>query len=357
MFRAFVFTLISAAAVLAEHAVYKDKPFIEFFRRTNGIVACDGGFTVPLSDGRVLWLFGDSYVDCYREGTVPCLFQVRNAAMVHRKDDLASVRALVGKGPGARSLFKNSTNSETWFWPVAGFQHERNVYVYLSGLKRAGSGPLGFASAGQDYWGKMDQLDLSVTDYLPLPNFNGIDFGTGIVYEPGSEFVYAFGQKRKKLSLSVYLARFRARQPETDWSFWDGKTWSDNVGHASAIATQDATSISICKVKGKYLLTSSQFSVACDQGKEIYVAVSDNATGPFSARKKIFTVDDTREGHHPFFYLPVAHPAFINEKDELLITYCINGYEPCLRNCNGGRMDPDIYRPRALRVSLDLILK
>jgi len=356
VFRALIL-LFACASAHAATAVYKDQAFIELFRRTNGIVACDGAFSVPLSDGRVLWLFGDSYVDSYRDGSVPCLFQVRNAGMVHRKDDLANVQPLIGKGPGFKSLFKNTTNKETWFWPVAGFQSHTNVYVYLSGLKRAGSGPLGFASAGQDYWGTMSFPDLSVIKYVALPNFNGIDFGTGVLQEPGSDFALAYGQKRKGMSLSIYLARFRASKPETDWTFWDGKDWSANITHALAITAQGATSISVCKVKGKFLLTSSQFSVGCDQGKEIYMAVSDKATGPFSARQRIFTIDDTHQGHYPFFYLPVAHSQFINEKNELLVTYCINGYEPCVRNCNDGRMNPDHYRPRAIRVPLEAVLK
>lgn len=357
MFRTVALTLLLLAGARGDSAVYKDTAFIELFRRTNGIVACDGGFTVPLSDGRTLWLFGDSYVDCYRDGTVPCLFQVRNAAMAHRNDDLSKMQPLVGKGPGFKSLFRNSTNAETWFWPVAGFEHKNTVLVYLSGLKRAGSGPLGFASAEQDYWGQMSFPDLNVIGYLPLPKFNGIDFGTGLVREPASEFVHAFGQKRKGLLLSIYLARFRAAEPVTTWAFWDGKDWSSNLTNASPVTTQDATSISVCKVKDKYLLTSSQFSVGCDQGKEIYMSVSDKPSGPFSQRKKIFTIDDTHEGHYPFFYLPVAHPQFITAKNELLVTYCINGYEPCVRNCDKGRMNPDHYRPRAIRVPLDIALK
>jgi len=69
----------------------------------------------------------------------------------------------------------------------------------------------------------------------------------------------------------------------------------------------------------------------------------------------VFTVDDTVEGHHPFFYLPVAHPEFLDEKGDLLVTYSINGYEPCLRNCVNGRMNPDYYRPKAIRVPLEMI--
>lgn len=337
-------------------AVCKDSAFTEFFRRTNGIVATDGAFSVPLSDGRVLWLFGDSYIDCYRDGTIPCLFQVRNAGMVHHKDDLLNVQPLIGRHGGIKSLFKNSRSEDPWFWPVSGFQHSNTVYVYLSSLRKSGSGNLGFTRAGQDYWAKMNFPQLEAIEYAPLPPSNGIDFGTGFIYEPAATHTYAYGQKRDGMTLHIFLARFPTATPEGNWTFWDGARWSANPTNASPVTSQPATSISVCKVKGKFLLTSSEFSIACDQGKAIYTSISDNPTGPFSPRKTIFTIDDLYQGHYPFFYLPVAHPEFINAKNEILMTYCINNYEPYVPACNQGRANPDHYRPRAIRVPLNLIL-
>ncbi|MCI0748222.1 MAG: hypothetical protein L0Y58_22685 [Verrucomicrobia subdivision 3 bacterium] len=352
--------LVGAVAVSAAQqpsSVYKDKAFTEFFRRTNGIVACDGAFSVPLSDERALWLFGDSHVDCWHDGTVPCLFQVRNAAMVHDKADLQNVRALIGSGKGFRSLFKNSTNEDMWFWPVSGFQHLNVVYIYLSSLRKAGSGPFGFASTGQDFWGLMKFPELDIAGYQPLPDFHGIDFGAGFVDGPATNQLYAFGHKRRGIALDIYVARFGKATPATNWTFWDGQTWSAQPTNAAVIATQAATSATVCKIKDKFLLMTSEFSVACDQGKEIYVSMSDRATGTFSPRRKIFTIDDTVDGHYPFFYLPVAHPEFINTRGELLVTYCINGYDPCIRTCVNGRMNPDHYRPRAIRIPLEWILR
>jgi hypothetical protein len=354
--RCFFVVLAGLMMGCAHAAVYKDPAFTEFFRRTNGIVATDGAFSVPLSDGRVLWLFGDSYVDCYRDGTIPCLFQVRNAGMLHHKDNLQKVQPLIGKHAGIKSLFKNSTAEDPWFWPVSGFQHSNIVYVYLTSLKKRGSGNLGFARTGQDYWAKMKFPELEAIDYVPLPATNTIDFGTGFIYDPAASHTYAYGQKRDGMTLNIFLARFPTATPETNWTFWNGTNWSANPADASPVASQPATSISVCKVKDKFLLTSSQFSIACDQGKEIYISISDKLTGPFSARKRIFTIDDTHQGHYPFFYLPVAHPQFINAKNEILVTYCINNYEPCVPACNKGRANPDHYRPRAIRVPLNLIL-
>ena len=96
-----------AEIALGPPAAHKDQTFTEFFRRTSGWVAGDGALSVPLSDGRVLWLFGDSHVDDFDpvSGTIPCLFQTRNAALLHQKSDLRNARTLIGKGPGFRSWF------------------------------------------------------------------------------------------------------------------------------------------------------------------------------------------------------------------------------------------------------------
>src|ERR1700726_461587 len=72
-----------------EAQAHPDPAFTEFFRRTNGWTAGDGALSIPLSDGRVLWLFGDSHVDDLDPATqtIPCLFQVRNAALLQDTND------------------------------------------------------------------------------------------------------------------------------------------------------------------------------------------------------------------------------------------------------------------------------
>ncbi len=102
-------------------------------------------------------------------------------------------------------------------------------------------------------------------------------------------------------------------------------------------------------------MTTSSLSIACDQGKDIFVATSEKMTGPFTPLKKIYEVPDRFNGHSPFFYLPMAHPQFLNTRGELLITYSINGYEPAVSACANGRAIPDHYRPKAIRVPLTLL--
>jgi len=333
---------------------YKDVGFTEFFRRTNGWVAGDGAMSVPLSDGRVLWLFGDSFVDTFdaATGTVPCLFQVRNTAMVHHKTDLRNARTLVHSNAASRTFFRFVGGEPFWYWPVNGFQEGNAVYVYLTKLKPGGG--LGFETVGHA-WARLHFPELSIEGYDPLPDFKGIDFGCGFVKDSDGVHTHAYGSKLVGLDSMVFVARFKTADPGRDWRYWDGNGWTEDVAKAAVIGRGAAPSLHVCKVKNKYVLTISELSVRCDQGKEIYVSISERATGPFSLRKRVFTVDDTVEGHHPFFYLPVAHPEFMDEKGDLLVTYSINGYEPCLKNCVNGRMNPDYYRPKAIRVPLELI--
>jgi len=334
----------------------KDTTFTELFRRTSGWIAGDGALSIPLSDGRVLWLFGDSHVDDLDPaiGTMPCLFQTRNAAFIHKITDMRNVQTLVGAGPGFRSWLKNSTNESEWFWPGCGFQEGTNVYIYLSSLRKTkAEGPFAFASTGTDYWGKIRFPEMERITYIPLPSFGGITFGQGFVRE--GDYVYAFGQEPRALGSDIYVARFRKDRPEEKWTFWDGKKWNSGVSNAAVIGQGRSTSVHICKIKNKFLLTTSAFSVGCDQGREIFMGTSQRPTGPFTELKKIYTIEDTFQGHYPFFYFAVAHPEFINAQRELLVTYSINNYEPCLPACTNGRAIPDHYRPKAIRVPLNLI--
>lgn len=355
---------ILLAAVMASSAVaspaHKDRAFTGFFRQTNGWSAGDGAISVPLRDGRVVWLFGDSYIDQFdpRTGTLPAIFDARNALLVQPAKDLLR-RQTLRNPDGSRSFFHPPLlrHGEPWpcFWPGAGFESGAALYVFLFEMeKTAAGGQLGFTNVA-NYLAKVSLPDLRVIRYIPLPSQNGIGFWCGFIEEPAQRITYAFGNKQHGLGSDVYLARFPTAAPEQPWTFWDGSSWTRDAGRAAVIAEGSSYSVQVCRIREKFVLTSTAFSVACDQGKDIYMSISDRPAGPFSRRQKVFTIDDTVDGHFPFFYSAAAHPEFINAAGEVLVTYCINGYEPCLPNVVNGRMNPDYYRPRAIRVPLDSI--
>lgn len=337
-------------------AAYKDTVVTEFFRREAGLIASDNAISVPLSNGQVFWNFGDAYIDTYDSatGSVPCLFQVRNAAIVQPKNDWnwRNTKTLVGEG--MKSLFKNNPDDNYFMWPGSGYQHKDTMYMYCTSLVRTGDGAFDFKGTGRDLWAKVTVPDMKVVKYTELPPFNDINFGCGYV-EDGKGMVYAFGYKGDFIESNVFVARFSINNPDNDWRFWNGRSWDTSVMKAKPIGRGASNSVYVCKVRNKYVLVTSEFSVDCDMGKKIYIATSDSPTGPFTNRREIYSIDDREQGHSPFFYSVFPHPEYINEKGELLITYCVNGYGKCLPFCQDGKANPDWYRPKAIRVPWKLI--
>jgi len=339
---------------------YADTVVTNFFKRTTGWIASDGGLTIPLSDGRTLWLMGDSHINDYdvKSETVPCLFQVRNCALLQPKNDWQwqNTQTLIGKGPGNKNYFKFNTDDHYFSWPGGGVQIGDTVYVFCSSLQnKAGGGAFGFGPAGNDRWAKIKFPEMSVAGYTQLPDFAGIGFGSSMIKNDKDGYVYVYGAKLVITAGEIYVARFPIKNPNAAWTFWDGKGWANSAAQSKPMAKSPSNSVSFCKVKNKYVMVCSQFNVGCDQGKDIYTATSDSPLGPFTQPKVVYSIPDRKEGHSPFFYSVFGHPEFINSKNELLITYSINGYEKCVVDCVNGRSDPNVYRPRGIRVPLKMI--
>ena len=342
--------------------VYKDSLVTNFFQRTTGCIAGDGGFSVPLTNGKVIWLMGDSHIDDYNivTQTVPCLFQVRNTAMLQPLNDWTSQNTITLKGTskGIPSFFKNNSNDTFFCWPAAGLQLGDTAYVYCMSLKNQGHGAFGFATAGNDFFAKIKIPEMKVVGFAGLPDFKGLAFGNGFIKSDDGKWVYAYGQKYtgREIKCQLYVARFPINNPLSAWEYWNGNNWEENISDAKEIATQTGVSATfqVSKIKNKILLLSSQLSINCDSGTEIYAATSNDITGPFTSKKMIYGIDDKKEGHTPFFYSAIAHPEYINNKDELLLTYAINGFGTCVTDCNNNRMDPNVYRLRGIRVPCKL---
>src|SRR5260221_1081639 len=338
--------------------IYRDSLVTGFFNRDSGWIASDGAFSIPLSDGRDLWAMNDSYINNYDTlaGTTGCLFQVRNAALVQPLGNWSwpATSTRIGSGPGVPSLFKNNPDDNHLLWPMSGYQNGDTVYVYCSNIKND-TGGLGFTSGGNDYLGKMTFPALTVAGFDSLQSFNGITFGLGFDTNEPDSYIYTWGIKGGFITSNIVVARFPKNAPFTRWSFWNGSALDTAVSHIATIATGASNGAFVAKVRNKYVLVSTEFSGSCDAGTHIYTATSNSITGPFSPQKTIYTIPDNVLGHSPFFYAPSLHPEYINARNEILVTYDINGYSNCEPACINNGYNPEYYRPRGLRIPLALI--
>ena len=101
----------------------RDSVFTSYFQRTSGWTGSDGGYSIRLTDGRTLWLWGDSHIDGYNasDSTLPCLFQVNNSALLQSSAGNADMGTLIETGRPA-SLFVHPRGWPTYlFWPGSGY--------------------------------------------------------------------------------------------------------------------------------------------------------------------------------------------------------------------------------------------
>ncbi|MEO6150207.1 MAG: DUF5005 domain-containing protein [Mucilaginibacter sp.] len=338
--------------------VYQDSAATAFFKRDTGWNAGDGSFSIPLTDGRALWTFGDSYVNMYNKNTktVPCLFNTHSAALLQPNLNNWDWKTSITLNQNNKSFFENPAGHKYWLWPAGGIQLNDTVYVFCFNLTTGNGtgGDMNFKSNSVDVWAKLKYPEMRMAGYSYLQHFDGISFGQGFVKDERSGFVYAYGSKGYKPG-KLYVARFPIKNPNMKWTFWDGATWQSDIKKIASIAEGNGFSNVVSKVKDKYVMTTAEFSMGCDLGKNISIAISGKPTGPFTNSKIIYTIPDRLEGHSPFFYAAILHPEFINNKNEVLLTYCINAYGTCVKTCINGKYNPDYYRPRAVRVPLSLI--
>lgn len=348
----------------AVSSIYCDADVNGFFRRTSGWIASDGAPSAQLTDGRVMWMMGDSHINDYNASNkkVFCLFQVRNACLLQPASHTWSWTAtstLTGNPLGGfQSYFKNKADDNFWMWAENGIQPAGNdtLYVYAQGFKKKGTGAFGFANDSFPMFCKVRTSDMKVVEYHYLQDFNDIDFGCGFISESDG-YIYAYGARQTFIYANVYVARFPAANPNAPWTFWDGTGWNTDVTKVKRVSEGASNSVNVFKLNGKYVCLSSEFSVTCDAGTHLYTAWSSSLTGTFTTRKIIYQIPDRLQGHTPFFYAPNGHPEFTNSAGELLITYDINGYGDCVNTCSGGYMDPDMYRPKGVRVPQGVILQ
>ncbi len=331
----------------------KDIEFTGYFQRESGWIAGDGAASIDLKNGNSLWTFGDSHIDDYNASTqtVWCLFQVRNAGLTMGNSNPENQQTYTGTGSPA-SLFQVGTNNEYWFWPNGGYTQNDTCYVFQNRIRSTGEGgSFGFESVDSLYVSKIFVPTMEVKGYAALGSKDDISFSLGPVADGGFQYIY--GDRDNGLGRDIFVARFPENNLYADWEYYNGSGWTTDINQAEKIHSEFTASFSFAKIEDKYLMVTTEFSVGCDQGNKIYIQTSSVPYGPFENKKMIWTLDDQLEEHDPFFYLANIHPQYSSSEKGLLITYCINGYGDCVETCIDNRLNPDYYRPKAIRVPYD----
>ncbi|MFJ6392701.1 DUF4185 domain-containing protein [Streptomyces sp. NPDC091972] len=328
----------------------------------------DGTHSVRLPDGRLLWLFSDTYLGQvyappgplgeshpWRDTTAPL---VRNSAVLMRDGRLEStLPAPLFPDPGPNQ----------WRWPVAARVEPRSpgsdeqVVRVLLWVRTAGPYPwiYGVPTATEVATLSLPGLRVeSITKILDEQRVadpsRRVLFGTTLVGDGG--WTYVFGGDDGRAASRAVSSAYVARVPEGGlaapgaWEYWDGSRWTTGTRPHPVLGDGRRTGVgsafSVVRREGTYVL----FTMAA--GAKGLAAVTSywscSPTGPWHGPDKDFT--PSLPSGQVAAYNPQAHPE-LSGGGRLVLSYDVNRLETDLASAQLNR-NVALYRPRFVTLRL-----
>jgi hypothetical protein len=320
-------------------SVETDSVLSKAFRKDiGGWVAADASYSIALPDGKILWLFGDTFFGGTNpDGSIKTGAKfIRNSAVLQNGDSLLTLFS--GTLANPQTFILTDHPDSTWYWPENGLVEHDSLYIFLSKFKTA-PGPAGFnfVSDGNDiacftYPG----LKLSRILTLPFYQLNGVYYGDKLLED--STYTYIYGRKAEGGISYPHIARAKHGELTGRWEFWDGWSWLINLSTSRKINNfQVSEQYSVSKHDGKYILLTQDIWFSTD----IWTFTSTSPTGPWKNKTKIYSTPKLAASS--FTYNAWLHPEF--DKDgTFLLSYNNNAdFAEVLKNA-------ELYRPCFLRV-------
>lgn len=284
--------------------------------RPDGWITADLPASVDLRDGRVLWLFGDTWTGARAPdgGIAPGARLQHNSALVQT----GGCVDLVGSA-GAGWLTIPGTDD--FWWPaggvVAGGARGQVVEVFVTRVRRTGSGVFDFAAVGMDVV-QLRRADLAVVGVRPLPHQDRL-WASSVVADGG--WLYLFGRDYTA-GASTYLARVRAGDLDGRWQFRSGRRWRRDPARATPVLSAPPfNNPAVARLRdGRWL------AIAKDREFDGTALIGWTATapqGPWRATGPLIAAP-TAGRPDEFTYLAAPHPEITLASKHLLVSWNLN---------------------------------
>jgi hypothetical protein len=305
---------------------------------------------VDLGDGRVLWLFGDTWIDPSGRGRRAEARMVRNSVAIQQGADPAGASIVFSWGTegddGPADFWPRDGNE--WYWPGHGIRLADRLVVFLVREQAVDTG-LGFQAAGWDAV-LIDNPDDAPAQWrvrrLRSPPGPANLIVSGGVMRDGP-YVYALASNEPADGLPVFLVRWPAAALErgelSSARWWGGprRGWTDDPSvFPAALFHGGQTELSLHRdpVTGGFLVVQTTgFGAA-----ELAVRHAQAPEGPWSEPRVVYRPPEF-DRPDIMIYAGKAHPGLWG--GDLVLTYATNSFELA-----DHLADPDLYYPRFVRL-------
>ncbi|MEO6149742.1 MAG: hypothetical protein ABIN95_08965 [Mucilaginibacter sp.] len=368
-----------------------------FFTRGNTTTdqwtGADATYSIPLGGGKILWMFGDTFVGKVNppDATHPTRWRPSssmnpNTFMIQNTSVTPNTWiTVVGMGvdpvswmwwpPAKTGNDYLSGTSRTWYWPGDATISGNNLYIYFTKFQNISGG--GYSTIGTDLFtfsvSGLTALTATVSNIpatstsvftMPLNATKETMFGTALMEDGSNNYVYI----SDKIDYSPYGFWHTGKAYKVASSNINGtKSYFTGYGAApaytpvygsSSFSGSGSTTGIMKKLIGSTLsdlLVSPQFSVVKigtryrlitqeDAGKKIYSYESASPVGPWECETLIYTISDPNTN---VTYNAFLHPEVKNGSTKYLLSYNLNGntFADVYNNV-------DTYRPKFIWVNI-----
>jgi hypothetical protein len=353
--------LASICAVAQEQLCTPQFPFQQQW------LGADAAYSIPLPDGRSVWIFGDTMYGDKRVVVGDDPRMVRNSIGVSRCTDgkwQLDYTIRKGKNGGFQDFFK-ARKKDTWYWALDGFYHNNKLWVTLLCIRAVpvtASAALGFETCGTDL-AKVSGLDRDpqqwTVEILPFVE-DGVKAYPSSTTVVDGKFAYLFALyetiERPLLVTRIPLSGLDEPKKFVEYLAKDG-TWKPGFDpkNAKPMMAHGNTEMTIRYHPGvhKWVAVMNYTKLFSDK---IILRVAPKLTGPWTEGEVIYRVPEMQKDKagfdaDTFCYAGKEHPEF-RDKDSILITYACNTKSVPKLVTNTG-----IYFPQVVRIPLSKYVK
>lgn len=234
-----------------------DPSFTGYFSPTtsgvNKWIAGELATSLPLPNGKTMWLFGRSHIDSIAgNNTIACGQQEVDNCILLQDGNISSQLTTyldTTLGQSNRSFFKLSPTDSTVLKPGHGYVNGDTAFIYLS---RWDSNHVFLGN----YAARIGITTMDLEDITRCIPGTYIDYGKAVLTD--ANYVYLYGSKVELNSIRrPYLARRSFANTSAAWQYYSAPGWTTDTALARPISPYEvAESFSVVRLQGRYFLVT-----------------------------------------------------------------------------------------------------
>ncbi|TDB81691.1 hypothetical protein [Micromonospora sp. KC721] len=322
----------------------------------DGWTGGDSTYSVKLPDGRIIWLFSDTWLGPLNDnGTRPTTAPlVNNTFVVQNGNNLTTYH---GGTAGAPRAIMGPTSTTTWFWIGDGHLSGGKLQAVYQEYLKFGPGSWDFRfnrNVVADFDLGNLRTPVRVRD---LPSASGVAWGSALLpaSRSGDGYTYIYGVDDSPTHKQMRIARVQGDDLGSGtWQYYTPWGWSFREQNARNTLTGIANEYSVTPWNGQYLLLS-QDSTEAFSG-QIMAYTSCSPFGPFTNRTPIYRMPEPGPYGSYWDGDIIAYNAHVHASlssgNTFVASYNVNSMDTRVSPEGDHYRDPGIYRPRFFRFTL-----